>query len=125
MGGARSTGTDVWGTTWYWGYDNVDQIQGENLVFHSFDGTFIKEGPTDVGDAEQTPTESEQDSLILKAPYTVGQRGRLSYGILGSICKTLIPLSITRETGQTWVLENRYVVDGYYLYGMVPPATAI
>lgn len=102
-----STGNNHGGTigTWYWGFSDLDQVSGDNLVLQSTSAT-----------ASGSTTETDQPYLGIELTYDreLGMNGRLHYGLEGAFGFFNVSITDTQPVpGETIVVTDTFGLNGY------------
>ena len=120
----KDTGTAINGDTWYWGYDNREQIQGDTLVFHGVAGqqTSVTQS-TQIKDEQPSDQDDGNGGLYLKAVKEITQRGSVSFHLF--LAGSYVPFSVgtegsTLDARQQSITYGVNVVDTYDLMGVTP-----
>lgn len=117
----KDFGTEIWGDTWYWGYDNSSQVQAGNLVFHAYDGIVAVGAGEDSTVLSAWKDDSGNDSgIILQADLVLTRTRELNYGVLLGLSQSSFSAFRTVEQSCDTYVE-RYIMDTYDLAGVIPP----
>jgi hypothetical protein len=112
------------GDTWYWGYNDASQVQGDRLVFSADGGTETKYWrDTSLVDEESINSDETTFGPILQFDYLFGEKRGVQFGAMfnasyisfskdGSAC--------TFHDDQRWDTYSRQITDVYDLMGVVP-----
>jgi len=121
----QDAGTASNGDTWYWGYENSEQVQGDTLIFHGLAGqqTSVNQ-KTLINDGQQSDKDDEGAGLYIKAVKEIKKMGPVSFNVL--ISGSHVPFSVgtggsTIDARQQSVTYDVNVVDTYDLVGVIPP----
>ena len=121
----QDRGTQRDGDTWYWGYDNAGQVQGNSLVFKGLAGQQTYSG-RDVLSPSIHSSEEDDDGagFYIKALREIKRSDRYSMHLL--VSASHVPFSV-ENGGSTFDIKQRditydvTVVDRYDLMGVTPP----
>jgi hypothetical protein len=122
----QDAGTSLDGTTWYWGYDNASQVQGDELVYHATGFQSIR------GDLSSAPNAgpASKDTLDgvaphlqfdARSPYSLGPF-RIGFSAGLDFMKADQSLAFSNfsatQTREDYRLDYE---DRYDLQGVIPP----
>lgn len=118
----KDFGTPVWGNTWYWGYEDSGQVQGNSLVFRAFDGVVRTPSDTDGSAVSRWKDDfNDNTGISIQLDMILPPAERLNCGI--SFCLTQSSFSSFRTTKQdVSSYSRRFIEDTYDLGGVAPPS---
>ena len=120
----QDPGTTLDGDTWYWGYQNSSQIQGDRLVFHGLAGQQTTSSQSIQMTGGQAVDEDDSGvGLYIKALREIDQTDRFSLNLLVSGSYTPFSVGVRSSTfnaQQRSVTYDVTVVDTYDLLGVTP-----
>ena len=123
----QDPGTATDGDTWYWGYSDASQVQGDHLVFSVNDGTETHTSRDTALDDNAVSIDSDGTEFgpIIQFDYLIGEKHGFAYGVLFNA--SYITMSkdgavSTFSDHQQWDTYSRQITDVYDLKGVIPPA---
>ncbi len=121
----QDRGTQLNGDTWYWGYDNAGQVQGDSLVFQGLAGQQTHAGRDVLSPGIHSSEEDDDGAgFYIKALREIMRSDRYSMHLLVSVSH--VPFSVdnggsTFDVRQRDITYDVTVVDRYDLMGVIPP----
>lgn len=120
----RDAGTPRDGLTWYWGYRDAGQVEGDTLSFHVGDAT-----STDVRRSVQLDDSSDDDEaygpgFAIGLGYDVNPGSRITWGVNASLTFARFDVNsdaTTFQSDEAWARQDLLVTDTYDLNGVLPP----
>lgn len=122
----QDAGTSLDGTTWYWGYDNASQVQGDELVYHATGFQSIRGGfssAPNAGPASKDTLDGVAPHLQFDArsPHSIGPF-RIGFSAGMDFMKADQSLAFSNfsatQTRDDYRLDYE---DRYDLQGVIPP----
>lgn len=120
----RDPGTPLDGDTWYWGYQNAGQVDGEALTFHASDGISTEtHRSVSLNDAVADGAE-DGAGLMVELGYDVNLGDRVVYGVNVGLMVSRFSVETEATTfrlDESWSRHARSIDDTYDLQGVTPP----
>ncbi len=117
----QDAGTPIWGDTWYWGYDDSDQVESDSIFFHTHGGIYSTDTGTDASFSRQWSTDTLVDeNSYFQLDFILTPQSSLCYGI--TISGSQASFSASDHSSKDWHLREKETIDEYELGGFTPPS---